>query len=140
MLQKAQPPKAPDCGGPVRAVGVNVTGIVGLGITISVGKVTVNRSGESSWFISAGFGAGLDAGISGFGTYYKDLSSFSGYGESYNGSVAVGTRSIGGSLSYNVDGKLVGGSVSGSGLPGLGLRAGASGTASDTTLLSGRCQ
>lgn len=133
--QKAQPPKVPNCGGPVRAVGVNFTGILGLGITVSVGKVTVNGSGESSWFISAGVGAGLDAGISGFGTYYKDLSTFSGYGESYNGAVAVGSRSFGGSASYNVGGKLVGGSVNGSGLP-----AGASGTATDTTLLSGRCR
>lgn len=54
----------------MRAVGVNFTGILGLGITVSVGKVTVNGPGESSWFISAGVGAGLDAGISGFGTYY----------------------------------------------------------------------
>ena len=133
--------KTNPCSGSVRAEGVNFTGIFGLGVTVSFGKVTVNSSGASSWFLSVGVGAGVDAGISGFVSTYRDIGSFSGYGESYNGAVAIGSRTFGGSVSYNVQGERVGLTGSGSGIPaGFGGRVGASGTATDTTLLNGQCR
>lgn len=50
LAQSSSPQKAKSdpCAGSVRAEGVSVAGILGLGITASVGKVTVNRSGASS--------------------------------------------------------------------------------------------
>lgn len=137
----ASPPKKDDpCNGSVRAEGISLTGILGLGITASVGKVTVNRSGASSWFFSVGVGAGLDAGFAGFATRYNSLSSFKGCAESYNGSVPLLGRSVGYSRSYDVDGNHTGDTLNGSGFPGLpGIRAGLSGTATDTSLVGGQC-
>jgi hypothetical protein len=129
------------CSGSVRAEGLNVTAILGLGVTVSIGRVTVNHSGEGSWYLSAGIGAGVEGGVAGFATGYKSLSSFAGYAESYNGAIPLGARTVGYSRSYDVNGNHVGDSVTGSGVPGLpGVQAGVSGTATDTSLLSGRCR
>ena len=144
FLQNNQPQKASQkndpCAGSVRAVGVSVAGILGLGPTASFGKVTVNGSGASSWFFSFGFGAGADVGIAGFATRFNSLSSFQGYAESYNGSVPLLGRTVGYSRSYDGGGNHTGDTLSGSGVPGLpGLRAGLSGTATETILLGGQC-
>jgi len=123
----------------VRAEGINFTGILGLGVTFSLGKVTEFETGKSSWFFTAGVGVGLDAGITGFATYYTDMNSFSGYADNVSGSVVASRIGFGGTASYNAQGRLVGGSLAGAGegLPSLGLRAGASATATDTTLFGG---
>jgi RHS repeat-associated protein len=95
------PPRPSPCAGPVRVERVTVSGVLGLGGTINIGRVTVNSSGEGSTFVSVSVGAGFDIGASGFVGGYRDLSAFTGYSETLSGSFPIGSRQAGASITQD---------------------------------------
>jgi hypothetical protein len=121
---------------------VDFSFILGLGISVSAGRVTVNNSGAGQWYLTVGLGAGFDVGVMGKVMGYRDIGSFSGYNDVANVAVPLPPieKTVGGSAAFDINGDIVGGSFGGTGVTGLpGLEAGASGQSTQTVLFGGPC-
>jgi len=121
--------------GGIETTSVNGAAILGVGLTGSIGRFRNVRTGTTGYFATIGMGAGADGGISANVTVYGSLRSLVGLADNVNLSLPNigGYGSPTGSYSQDLQGNPIAGSVG----AGIGLRVGASGTMTDTTIF--RC-
>jgi RHS repeat-associated protein len=121
--------------GGIETTSVNGAAILGIGLTGSIGRFRNVRTGTTGYFATIGAGAGADGGISANVTVYGSLRSLVGLADNVN----LSFPTVGGygspTVSYSQD--LQGNPIAASGGAGVGLRVGASGTMTDTTIF--RC-
>lgn len=152
IIGKREPPSVPfgsgdeqkgqtQCSGSARTLGVSGSFIIGLGITFSVGRATVNSSGAAQWYATIGLGAGFDLGVAGAANLYKSISSVAGYNDVLSGFFTLpgSPRSLGGQLAFDVNSNIVGGGLNATGIAIPGVRTGVSAASTQTVLFGGPC-
>ena len=108
--------------GPVIAGYGSATGVVGYGVTGSVGVFYNIKTGSSGYFLTGGGGTGADVSVSIQAGIYSSAANLSGISQNVNLTIP----GLSGSLSASPNGQIYGGSIG----PGEGL--GVSGTVTNT--------
>jgi RHS repeat-associated protein len=89
--------------GKVRATGVTVTAVLGLGWTVTRGSWVNLSTNTSGKFTTVGFAAGLEAGGHFSIMTYSNIGAFTSFSDGYSAgvSVPVGPMAVGGSYSHS---------------------------------------